>query len=180
MSQINRRKTSNPPPGNQLSIITDDGTITAVGDSMTIEGGSTSDPNDNGIETRANPNGSDDGLVVLTNRLGGSVSSVNGSTEDLVTFTLGATAGCYRFNFDIVGRDTATGDGVGYTLQGTVKTDGSASTMVAAPFTDNDEDPSLLTASINLVASGNDAILQVTGVAGQTIAYKAVGSYVVV
>jgi hypothetical protein len=132
-----------------------------------------------------------DGSVTVTNgagtidlsvvgNLSGTATSTNGSTENLITIPLGVTAACYRFTFTIAARDTGTGDGLGYSLEGTVKTDGATATLVAAPFTDNDEDASLLAASIDLVASANSAILQVTGVVGQTIAYKAVGSYVAV
>ncbi len=112
------------------------------------------------------------------NRLIGDATSINGSTEDIITLDLGSSAACYRFSFDIAGRDTGTGDCVGYSLDGTVKTNGTTATLVASPFTDNDEDASLLTASIGLIASGNNAVLQVTGVAGETIVYKAVGTYV--
>ncbi len=119
-------------------------------------------------------------IDLSANQLSGTATSVNGSTENLVTIPLGVAAACYRFYFQITGRDTATGDGLGYSLEGTVKTNGAAATLVASPFTDNDEDASLLTASIDLVASANNAILQVTGVVGQTIAYRAVGSYVAV
>lgn len=179
MSQINRRKSSSPPGGN-LEIVTDNGTIISSGGSINLVGGTTSVADDNGIQINANPGGSENGEVVLTNRLVGTATSVNGATVDLVTFTLGAVAGCYRFNFDVAARDTTTNDGIGYTLKGTVKTDGATATMVAAPFTDNDEDPAVLTADIDLVASGNNAVLQVTGVAAKTITYKAVGQYVVV
>jgi hypothetical protein len=52
--------------------------------------------------------------------------------------------------------------------------------MVATPFIDNDEDASLITANIDLIASGNNVILRVSSAAGTTITYKAVGTYVVV
>ena len=93
MSQINRRKTSTPPPTSEFEIVTDDGTIISTGGSITLIGNSTTDPDDNGIKVIANPDGSDDGEVLLTNRLMGTATSTNGSTEDLVTFTLGNTAG---------------------------------------------------------------------------------------
>ena len=112
--------------------------------------------------------------------LSGTATSINGSTEDLITIPLGASAACYRFTFNIAGRDTVSGDSVGYSLEGTVKTDGATASVVATPFTDNDEDASLLTASIDLVSSVNNAILQVTGVTAKTIVYKSVGNYVVV
>lgn len=60
------------------------------------------------------------------------------------------------------------------------RTNGAAATIVETPYTDVDEDASLISANINLIASGNSVILQVTGVLGQTLVYKAVGSYLVV
>lgn len=168
------------PPTVPQEFVTDDGTAIPAANSLNVNGGSTSDPNDNGIETRANPNLSDNLEILLTNRLTGTATSVNASTEDIVTFTLVATDACYRFEFFITGRDTATGEGVGYTMFASARTDGAAATVVATPFLDNDEDASLITATVGMIASGNDVILQVTGVAGQTITYKTVGSYVAV
>lgn len=116
----------------------------------------------------------------VTSTISGTATSVNGSTEDLITLALGASPACYRFTFNIAGRDTATNDCVGYSLEGTVKTDGAVAAVVASPFTDNDEDAPLIAASIDLVASLNNAILQVTGVTAKTIVYKGVGIFVVV
>lgn len=168
-------------PGNVAqSYVLDDGTAIPSAHTLNVNGGSTSDPSDNGILTRANPNLSNNAEILLTNRLTGTATSTNGSVEDIITFNLGASVACYRFNFIVAGRDTGTGDGVGYSVDATLKTDGATATVVAAPYTDNDEDPSLLDAEITVIASGNSAILQATGVTGQTIAYKAVGQYVVV
>lgn len=161
------------------SFVLDDGTAIPAAHVLNVNGASTSDPNDNGILTRANPDLSENAEVVLTNRLTGTVTSTNGSVEDLITIALGTDPACYRFNFIVTGL-AATGDGLGYSVDATVKTDGATATLVASPFTDNDEDPSLLDAEITVVASGNSAVLQVTGVTGETIAYKAVGTYVVV
>lgn len=118
--------------------------------------------------------------VRIENYLSGTGTSVNAAPADLVTFPLGGVAACYRFNFDIVGRDTTTGNGVGYTLQGTAKTNGTVATIIAVPFSDDDENPTLIDADISLVATANNVILRVIGVTGQTIAYKAVGKYTVV
>lgn len=118
--------------------------------------------------------------ITFDNILQGTATSVNASVEDLITFTLAASPSAYRFDFQITGRDTSTNDCVGYTMFASAKTDGSVSTIVASPFTDNDEDASLISASLSLVTSGNDIIVRVTGVVGQTINYKGVGTYVVV
>lgn len=168
------------PPTVPTSFVTDDGTAIPAANVLNVNGATSSDDNPNGIETRANPNLSDNLEIVLTNRFTGTATSTNASVEDLVTFTLGATNLVYRFQFDVSGRDTATGDGIGYTLFASARTDGAAATVISTPFLDNDEDASLVTATADFVASGNDVILQVTGVAGQTINYRAVGSYTVV
>jgi hypothetical protein len=112
--------------------------------------------------------------------LTGTGTTINTSTADLITLTLANTPAAYRFTFNIAGRETTTGDTVGYSVLGTVKTNGTTAYIVALPYTDNDEDDSLIEAQANLIASGNDAILRVTGVNLTTITYAAVGIYTVV
>lgn len=182
MSQISKPGSGGGPvpPTVPEQFVTDDGTAIPAANSLNVLGGSSSINVDNGIQTQANPNLSDNLDIVLTNRLTGSATSTNASVENIVTFPLGATDACYRFQFLITGRDTATNDSAGYTMFASAKTDGATASVVATPFTDNDEDPALLLATVGLIASANNVILQVTGVAGQTIAYKTVGSYVVV
>lgn len=182
MSQITKPSSGGGviPPEVPEQFVTDDGTAIPAANSLNVLGGTSTINNDNGIETQANPDMGDNLDIVLTNRFVGSATSVNASTENIVTFALGATDACFRFEFLIAGRDTATNDSVGYTVFASAKTDGANASVVATPFTDNDEDPALLAATVAFVASANNVILQVTGVAGQTIAYKAVGSYVVV
>ncbi len=190
MSQIFKASSgSGPlPPTVATSYTTDvkDNTIVGPGTAvpsanvLQLLGGSTTQDNVNGIRTDANPNNGNIVYTELTNRITGSGTSTNGSTVNLATIALGGSAAVYRFRFDISGRDTGSGDGVGYDLQGTVKTDGAAATLISAPYVDNDEDASLLTATVTLTTSGNSAIVQVVGVTGRTINYKTVGYYVVV
>ncbi len=99
-------------------------------------------------------------------------------TGDIITFNLGAVAAVYRFQFLATGRDTVSGDGVGYTIDASIRTDGAAATMIQTPFGDADEDASLSAASMDVIASGNTVILRGTGVAGRTINYSALGSFV--
>lgn len=165
------------PPSIPITFDADFGTATAAANILNVIGGSTSDNNILGMQTTAAGNTV---TYQLTNRLynAAPVNVTGAVTGDIITYGLGASAAVYRFRFDVTGRDTSTGDGVGYTLFGSARTDGAAATVIATPFVDNDEDASLLAASLTLVASGNSVILQATGVAGQTISFNAVGFYV--
>lgn len=146
-----------------------------------VIGGQNPIQNDNGIATQANPDNMKNLIVLLTNRLFGNAISAGTTPLNLITFALSTTGpAVYRFSFDVTGRDTISGAGVGYTLDGSAKTDGTTASIVAVPFIDHDEDSALLLATIDLVTSGNNIILQLTGIGVETIAYKAVGTYVVV
>lgn len=120
--------------------------------------------------------------IQLTNRLHDTETVTGAVTGDIITFALSAsTRSAYRFTFDVAGIDTASGDGVGYKVEATARTDGVATaTIIQVPNIDADEDVSLTAALMTVVASANNIILQATGVAGRTINYSAVGSYVVV
>jgi hypothetical protein len=177
-----------PPPNVATSYTTNyNANFTATGTAipqanvLNVIGGSNSINNDNGIATQANPNMMGNLITLLTNRLFGAQTSSGTTPLNLITFTLTASGpAVYRFAFDITGRDTVSGLGVGYTLDGSARTDGTTATVIAVPFIDHDEDSPFLLAEIDLIVSGNSVILQVTGIGVETIAYKAVGTYVVV
>lgn len=169
------------PPDVPTNFVTDDGTAIPALNILNVNGTSTTDDNDNGIQTLANGNLSNNLEIQLTNRIVGSGISTNASVVNLVTFALDpVNKAIYRFHFDVVGRETTSGDGVGYTVDATFKTNGTSANLIASPYIDSDEDPLLVSASITMVDSGNDALLQVTGVSGKTIDYKAVGTYLVI
>ncbi len=166
------------PPTVATSYVTDNGTtaIPAL-NVLNVNGGSVTTDNVNGIATRANPDLSKFLEIDLTNRLTGSGTSINGSTVTLIDFPL-IDNQSYRFTFDVIGRDTTSGDTYGYKFFATVKRIAGVSSIVDTPFDDSDEDN--IAASLAIVISVNDVHVDATGVAGTTIIYKAVGTYVVV
>jgi hypothetical protein len=147
-----------------------------AGNVLNVLGGSVSTDNVHGIQTDGS-SGSNTLTVELTNRLTGSGTSTNGSTVTLIDFAL-TNNQSYRFTFDVIGRDTTSGDTYGYKIFATVKRIAGVVSIIDTPFDDSDEDNIL--ASLAIAISGTDIHVDATGVAGTTIIYKAVGTYVVV
>ena len=185
MSQAGHLSVSSSPAV-ATSYTTDTGTAVPVANVLDVRAVDVTTSNASGIQTRGGVStvvgGLNDLEVQLTNRLQGTTSITGAITGDIITFALSSsTASTYRFEFDVAGIDTATGDGVGYSVDATARTDGVATaTVIQTPNIDADEDASLGAALITVVASANNIILRATGVAGQTINYSAVGIYVVV
>lgn len=118
------------------------------------------------------------GSIPFINKLSGTGTSVNADPVDLITFNMGASTAVYRFFIHICGRDTGSGDGVGYSIFASARTDGATCTIISSPFNDNDEDASLVTATAVITNSGNSFILRVAGSAGRTVTYRALGTYI--
>lgn len=165
------------------SYTTNNGTAIPDLNILQVDADDVTDNNVNGIQTTGGlveAGASNRVQVELTNRLQGTASITENVTGDVITFDLGSSAAVYRFEFRVTGRDTGNGDGVGYSVWASARTDGIASTIIQSPNIDADEDISLIAALIDVVASGNDIILQPTGVTGRTISYSAIGLYTVI
>lgn len=171
------------PPAVPTSFTTQNGTAIPLANVLIINAIDSTEDNDNGIIAKGGVVGtgtSNEVDVVITNRLQGASSATGAVTTDIITFALAATPTVYRMFFDVVGRETTSGDGLGYSLFASIKTNGVAATVVKEFFDDVDEDTSLEAGLIEVLASGNNMVLRATGVAGKTITYKAVGTYVAV
>lgn len=167
--------TSSLPPSVMLQVTADDaGIATPAANNLNILTNDSTANNANGIQTTA---AGDTVTIQLTNRLQGSGSTVGAVTNDLVTFDLGATPATYIFEYQIIAFESGTPSGAGYSLFGTVRTDGASATVIGTPDKIVNEEAALNAANVNLVASGNNAILRVTGVAALTINWNSVGAY---
>lgn len=169
-----------PPPGTDISFDLDVGMTTSVGSVMNVVGASDFDENDNGIYTNANPNLSDNTEIVLSNRRVDTDSVTGATTVDLFTQDLGGTAGTYNFQVYVAGYENTTPASCAYTIFGAIRTNGATATLIITQDIISDEETALLDADMELVVSGNNAILRATGVAGLTINYKALATYIFV
>jgi hypothetical protein len=120
-----------------------------------------------------------DGTVVVTNGAGtidlsvanqfsDTAQTIGAVTADLLTIPLGVVAGTFQFEARVKAFESTTPAGAGYNIYATFTTDGIAATLVGDQPIFN-EDAALSTADAYFVASGNNAVLQVLGVALLTI-----------
>ena len=107
----------------------------------------------------------------------GTGQTVGATTADLYTLALGSTAASYRFSITITGFSDV-GHAVGYTIDGSIKTDGGTATIVDVINRDADEDAGDTAAQGTMLASANNAIVRVTGVAGETYNWRAIIEWV--
>lgn len=144
MSQIFKSSASGPvPPTVPTSFITDiNSPSVPIANIENILGGFVGTDNANGVQTDGS-SGSNTITVQLTNRLRGSGNTVGATTTDLVTFALGATPGTYVFDLNYCAFEPTTPAGAGYSIFGSVRTNGAAAVLVGTPDKINNEDTRL-------------------------------------
>lgn len=118
--------------------------------------------------------------IAITNTflVEGTGSTSGAVTDDLVTVTLSGSATAYRFEIYAVGFEATGPAAAGYSITGSIRTDGATATLVGTPDKNNDEDASLAAADCNLVVSGNTAIVRATGVAALDINWRTSVQYI--
>jgi len=178
MSQLYKDLTAGPvPPIVAESYVTDiNSPAIPAANVLNVFGNDVTTNNNNGIQTDGS-SGSNTLTVQLTNRLQGLGSTVGAVTANLFTFSLGATPASYMFEINVTGFDTVTPSATGYWFIATARTTGAAATVVGSNE-DFLEDVGLAASDVDLIASGNNVILRVLGVAGVTLNWNAVGYYV--
>lgn len=167
MSQIYKNNTGGGG-GGPLNTLTPDtgGTVSPVANNINVFGGTTTANVSNGIQTSNGGAGELD--VKLTNRAVGSATTTGAVSANAITLPLGATPGVYTFDISVAGfAKTGIGApaGCGYTIVGSVRTDGATATLIPTQAVDHFEE-AVLTApqpTAVLAVSGNNALVTVTG-----------------
>lgn len=182
MSQFFVDATSSPPPPPPevpTQFTADDATIAVpVANNLNVLSRDTSENNPNGIQTTADPNGSDNLYVELTNRLQGTGTTVGATTADLVTFDMGAAPATYFFYFDVAAFNSSVPSSAGFSTYTTLRTNGATATIIDDTDSINHRNFQLALANVMMAVSGNNAIFRVKGVAGLTVNWSVVGLYV--
>lgn len=154
----------------------DSGSATPVAGVINLLGDSNSDNVTEGVTTSASGNTV---TVLLTNRIEGSNTTVGATTETVNSYNLPASAGSYQVFTQISGYES-TGPGyAGITIQGCIGTDGAATSVIGVPTINYTTSASLGAIVAELSVSGNQLMVDVTGVAGLTIDWVALTHFTV-
>jgi hypothetical protein len=165
------------PPAVPTSFVTDvNSPSVPLANIENIKGGTSTTNNSNGIQTDGS-SGSNTLTIQLTNRATGSNTTAGAVTSAVITLALGAVPGVYTFDIAVAGFNAVTPAGCGFTIVGSVRTTGAAAVLITNQAVDHFEEPALVTATAVLAVSGNNALVNVTGVAGLNIDWQATLTY---
>ncbi len=171
MSQIIKDLSAGPvPPDVATSYVTDDGTAIPAANILNVLG-------ENGVVTSADPDLSDNLIISLQNTEVAQAQTIGAVTADVITVPL-TTAGTYTFEVRIAAWESTGPNGAGYSINGVIRSTGAAATLIGDSDGFVHSDTALNDADANIIASGNNAIVRVLGVAGLTINWGAVSVYV--
>lgn len=162
-----------------FSITTGDANkIISTNNGLTLDARSTSDNNDNGIRTVSNNTGT--GYVELTNTFGGMVTTTDDTPTLIASCPLDQAFSTYQLTIKFAIYNETDALGITSTIVNAFRTTNSGGTIVAIPnpdYTDSDE---AFDVSIDVNSAPNVAEVIVTGIAGKTIRWKCLGTYLYV
>lgn len=178
MSQIYKDLTSGPvPPGVPTQFTADDATIAIpAANNLNVFSRDTTDNNVNGVQTTADPNGSDNLYVELTNRVQGIASTSGAATAAIITFTP-TVVGTYSFEFRIAVYNETSLLGAGYSLFGAIRFDGVNSNICDIFDEIVNEEGTMTNLDIAVAVAGANVLVNGTGYLGQEINWAGVGLY---
>lgn len=181
MSQIYKMLTSAgpTPPAIPTEFTTNNGIAVPAANNLNVFGRSSTEDNDEGITTQADPALSPNLYIELTNRIHGSDETTDATPFALITFPMTAE-GTYIFDVKIAAFNNTDTLGAGYNVFGTCRSNGTDSFLVGTPDKIINEEGAMSACNVNLVVGGAgdvNATIQVIGLAGKSIEWCGVGYY---
>lgn len=179
MSQIIKPATAGSlPPSVAESYVTDvNSPAVPAAHVLDVIGGSTVINTAHGIQTDGS-SGSNVLTVQLTNRQEGSVTTSNATPTTLISFAAAGSATVYNFEARVTAFDATDVAGGAYVVIAGARTTGAATTILAANEFTVIEEAAMVTSDIDVIATGNTVVVQVTGIAGKTIRWSGTLTYV--
>ncbi len=168
------------PPAVPTSFVTDDSTVAIPAlNILNVLSRDTIDNNDNGIQTTADPNNSNNLYVELTNRIKIIATTSDGAGQtQTVTIMTPTAASAVEFDVSFIGYDAANNEACGGGMEGIAKRSGGGTTAIIGTNDTLDEsDAGLITADWDITTNGTLIQAQFVGVAGRTISWSATFVY---
>lgn len=177
MSQIIKPLTaSGPIPSDIPTQFTADDSSIAVpaANNLNIFTSDTNVSNDNGIRSIAS---GDTVTIQLTNRITGAITTTDATPTTLASLSLGGIPGVYIVEGDLTAFDVTDIAGGSYTFVAAAITDGVTATEIGVENKNVFEQPAIAAADFSVGVTGNNAFIQVTGIAGKTINWSCLFTY---
>lgn len=152
------------------SFVTDDGTVIPAANVVNVNGV-------DGVVVEANPDGSNNMVISLQNSAVDTGQTIGAVTADITTIPL-TTAGTYTFEIRVAAWESTGPNSAGYAKNAVLRSNGVAATLIGDSDGFGHTDVALEDADVNIIASGNNAIVRVLGVAGLTINWGTFTVYV--
>lgn len=167
------------PPTVPQQFTADDSTIAIpASDNLNVLSRDTIDNNDNGIQTTADPNSSDNLYVELTNRIKVTATTSDGGGQtQTVTLMTPTDASALVFKCGFIGYDASNDECAGGSQEGISRKSGGTVVIVGVNDSSDQSDAGLITVDWNVIASGADLEAEFVGVAGRTIVWTATFTY---
>lgn len=162
------------PPTVATSYVTDSGTAVPALNILNVLGNDSTGNNDNGISTTGSGNTV---TAVLSNRIQGKVTTANATLTTVITFPLPAI-GVYAFDINMASFNTTDSLGASYSVFVGARGDGAVATKLNLEDKIVNEEAGNTLCNAFVSVSGNSVLFQVQGIAGKTINWSAVGTYV--
>lgn len=167
------------PPEVPLQFNTDSGNAVPAANVITFTTNDSTSNFDNGI---TNSGAGSTVTHTLTNRATGQVTTADATDTTLISLSAGATPGTYYVYGNVQAFNASTPAGGAFSFTGGFRTTGAALTEMGTEYHDTFQEAALVptpatAADIELLASGNNIVLQVNGIAGLSIDWNGVLEY---
>lgn len=168
------------PPIIPTQFTTDDGTIAIpAANNLNVFCRNTIENNNNGIQTTADPNNSNNLYVEITNRISITASTSDGAGQtQVVTLMTPTNSTAIEFSSSFIGYDSANDEAAGGSQEGIARKSGGIAVIVGTNDSLDEADSGLVSVDWNIIASAGDIQAQFVGIAGRTISWRCTFTFI--
>ena len=121
-------------------------------------------------------------VLSISGTVTGSVTTSDGGgqVQNVIVFPMPLATSVVSFDVLVAGFNVTDNQAVGYSVFGTAITIGAVATVIPDPDKISNEQMGSITADVDLTQAGNNVLVQVTGIPGKVINWKAIARSVTV